>query len=56
MKRSEFVFDSVNLLYKKLHEISLSRGELYIDSPEWLKNKKRQKILKIMMANVFNML
>ena len=43
MKRSEFVFDSVNLLYKKLHEISLSRGELYIDSPEWLKNKKATK-------------
>ena len=43
MKRSEFVFDSVNLLYKKLHEISLSRGELYIDSPEWLKNKKSTK-------------
>ena len=40
MKRSEFVFDSVNLLYNKLHKISLSRGESYIDSPKWLKNKK----------------
>ena len=43
MKRSEFVFDSVNLLYNKLHKISLSRGESYIDSPKWLKNKKATK-------------
>ena len=43
MKRSEFVFGSVNLLYNKLHKISLSRGESYIDSPKWLKNKKATK-------------
>ena len=40
MKGSEFVFDSVHLLYYKLHEISLNRSVSYIDSPEWLKNKK----------------
>ena len=39
MKGSEFVFNSVDLLYYHLHEISLKRGESYIDSPEWLKNK-----------------
>ena len=38
---SEFVFDSVNLLYYNLHKISLNGG-WYIDSPEWLKNKKHQ--------------
>ena len=39
MKRSEFVFDSADLLYYKLHSTSLNRGGSYIDSPEWLKNK-----------------
>ena len=29
-----------NSLYYKFHEISLNRGRSYIDSPEWLKNKK----------------
>ena len=40
MHGSHFVFDSVNLLYYNLNKISLSRGRSYIDSPEWLKNKK----------------
>ena len=40
MKGSEFVVDSVDLLYYKLHKISLNRGGSYINSPEWLKNKK----------------
>ena len=30
----------IDVLYYKLHEISLSRGVSYIGSPEWLKNKK----------------
>ena len=42
MKGSEFVFDSVGLLEYKLNKISLNRGGSYIDSPEWLKNKKQQ--------------
>ena len=40
MKESEFIFDDVNLLYYKLHKISLNWGGWYIDSPEWLKSKK----------------
>ena len=40
MKGSEFVFDSVDLLYFKLQKLSLNRGESHTDSPEWLKNKK----------------
>ena len=40
MRGSEFVLDSVDLLYYKLHKISLNRGGSYIDSPKWLKNKK----------------
>ena len=39
MKGSEFAFDSVDLLFCKLYEISLNRGGSYIDSFEWLKNK-----------------
>ena len=37
---SEFVFDSVDLLYYKLYKISLNRGKSCIDSPKWLKNKE----------------
>ena len=40
MKRSDLVFDCVDALYYKLHKISLNRGSSYIDSAEWLKNKK----------------
>ena len=40
MRGNEFVFDSVNSLYYKLHKISLNKGGSYIDSPRWLKNKK----------------
>ena len=40
MRGSEFVFDSVDSLYYKLHKISLNRGGSCIDSPKWLKNKK----------------
>ena len=42
MKGSEFVFDSVYLLYYELHKINLNRSGSYIDSPQLLKNKKRR--------------
>ena len=42
-ERSEFVFDSADLLFYKCHKISLNRGGLYIDSPKWFKNKKVTK-------------
>ena len=32
MKGSEFVFDSIDLLYYKLHKISLNQNGSYIDS------------------------
>ena len=41
MKGSSFVFESVDLLYYKLHKISLHRGGSYTDPPNWIKNKKR---------------
>ena len=40
MRGSEFIFDSVDLLYFHLQKTSLKRGESYIKSPKWLKNKK----------------
>ena len=40
MRGSEFVYDSVDALYYNLNKVSLSRGESYVDSPKWLKNKK----------------
>ena len=40
MKGSELAFDSVDLLHYKLHKIYLNRDGSYIDSPEWLENKK----------------
>ena len=43
MKDSKFVFDYVHLLYYKYHKINLNRGGSYIDSPDWIKNKKATK-------------
>ena len=38
MKGSDFEFDGVNFLYYDFNKIS--KGRSYIDSPQWLKNKK----------------
>ena len=40
MKGSEFAFDYVYLLYYKCHKINSNRSGSYIDSPDWIKNKK----------------
>ena len=40
MKGSRFVFDYVQLLYYKCHEIKPNRGGSYIDTPDWIKNIK----------------
>ena len=39
-KGSDFIFESVELLDYRLHKISLKRGKSYIESPEWLRNKR----------------
>ena len=39
IKGSELVFESVDLLYYKLHRVRLNRGGSYIKSPEWLLHK-----------------
>ena len=40
MKGREFVFDCVHFLYYKCYKINLNRGGSYIDSTNWIKNKK----------------
>ena len=42
MTGSEFVYDSVDVLYYNLNKVSLSRDGSYIDSPKWLKTKRQQ--------------
>ena len=37
---SNFIFESVDLLYYSLHKIGLKRGESYIKSSEWLMNTR----------------
>ena len=40
MKGSDFIFDSIQLMHYKCHEVNFKRGGSYIDSPDWIKNKK----------------
>ena len=40
MKGSSFTFERIDLLEYHLHKVSLNRGSSYINSPEWIKNKK----------------
>ena len=40
MRGSEFVYDSVDVLYYKLNKVSLSRGGSYVDSPKWVRSKR----------------
>ena len=40
MKGSNFEFDGVNFFYYDFNKTSINRGGSYIDSPQWLKNKK----------------
>ena len=40
MRGSEFEFDGVNFLYYDFNKTSINRGESYIDSSKWLKDKE----------------
>ena len=39
-KGKDFIFDGVNLLYCKCHEINFKCADSYIGSPDWMKKKK----------------
>ena len=57
MRGSDFVFGCVQLLYYKCHKINPNLGGSYIDSPDWIKNKKQQQNPSIKkITNVFNAL
>ena len=56
MKGSEFIFDSIDVLYHNLNKISLVRDGTYIDTPKRIKNKKVTINPKKMMTNAVNML
>ena len=53
MDDGEFFFDYIPLFHYKCHKINPNCGRLYIDSPDWIKNKNTA-IKKI--RNVFNTL
>ena len=40
MKGSSYIFERIDLLEYHLHKISLNRGSSYIESPEWIINKR----------------
>ena len=54
MKGCEFVLDYFHLLHFKCHKIYPNHGGSYIDSPDWIKNKKAA-INPIKIINAFNM-
>ena len=46
MRGSDFIFDSVQLMYYKCHKVKFRLGTSYIDSPDWIKMKKAAINLK----------
>ena len=46
MKGSDFIFNSVHLMYYKCHKVNIKQGGSYIDSPDWIKKKKATINLK----------
>ena len=46
MRGSDFIFDSVQLMYYKCHIVNFIHGGSYIDSPDWIKKKKATINLK----------
>ena len=43
MKGSDFIFDSVQLMYYKCHEVNFKRGSLFADSPKEKKSNNKSK-------------
>ena len=40
MKRSDFIFNSVHLMYYKCHKLNFKSSGSYIDSSDWRKKEK----------------
>ena len=43
MRESDFIFDSVQLMYYKCHKVNFRRGGSYIDPPDLIKKAKKCK-------------
>ena len=57
MKGSEFVSDYVHLLYYKCHKRNPNHARSYIDSSDWIKNKKATiNPINKKIIHAFNML
>ena len=58
MKGGEFVFDCVHLLFYKCHKINPNPGRSYIESPDWINNKRRNNKFHQLtnITNAFNTL
>ena len=46
MKDNDFIFDCVHLLYYKCHKINFKSNASYLDSPNWMKNKKATNVFE----------
>ena len=53
MEGSNLIFDSVQLIYYKCHEVNFRRGGSYIDSPQGIEKKKSTINPTKKMINVF---
>ena len=53
MKGSDFIFDSVQLMYCKYHKVNFICDDSYIDSPDLIKKKKATINLKNMDDKCF---
>ena len=40
MRGSDFIFDSVQIMYCKCHKVNFRRGVSHIDCPDWIKKEK----------------
>ena len=43
MRGSEFIFDSVQLMYYNCQKVNFTSGGSYIDSPDWIKKSNNKK-------------
>ena len=44
MRGSDFIFDSVQLMYCECYGVNFRYGGSYIDSPDWKKKRKKATI------------
>ena len=55
MRESDFLFNSVHLMYYRCHKVNFKRGNSCIDTPDWMKKKKGTINLKNKDDKCFNM-